>query len=150
MPVSEDDVRCELAKVPSAFLDGLRAVLLLGGSKRQEKISRKLFYYGRYESSAIFLHPYPITRLAFEPPVALKPNVAEEYARAGAEVTQSNGKFRVSFEIPALRKFYLANVLMHELGHHVDRENDRRKSPDRSEGFAHWFATEYGFRLRRR
>jgi len=45
-----------------------------------------------------------------------------------------------------VRRFLLDDVLLHEIGHHLDRHNFARKSNRKIEGFAEWFATENGFR----
>ena len=42
----------------------------------------------------------------------------------------------------ALRRFYLLDVLLHELGHHVGRLDDRHKDRKTAERFADWFALE--------
>lgn len=39
-----------------------------------------------------------------------------------------------------LRRYYLRNVLTHEIGHHVDTWNETSKGKER---FAHWFEREY-------
>ena len=48
------------------------------------------------------------------------------------------------FTDDAIRRFYLWDVLVHEIGHHVDRFHPDR-STKRSERFAEWFARTYGF-----
>jgi hypothetical protein len=44
-------------------------------------------------------------------------------------------------ELNSLRRFYLRNVLMHELGHHVDRKNLTKKDREK---FAEEFARTHG------
>ena len=58
IPVDETDIRNELQQVPNAYLADLAGVILLGGSKKQEKTFRNNFAYGRYGSNVIFLHPF--------------------------------------------------------------------------------------------
>ena len=60
---------------------------------------------------------------------------------------ESAGTFNSDEE--SLKRFYLQDVLMHELGHHVDSPNFISKSDKKAEGFAEWFASEYGYRLAR-
>jgi hypothetical protein len=45
----------------------------------------------------------------------------------------------------AVRVFLRRDVLMHEIAHHLDRDNFRSKSTRKSEYFADWFATTHGF-----
>ena len=70
-----------------------------------------------------------------------KPSELQSYIKAGAKIV-SNGKgVTVQFDTPTLRTFYLRDVLIHELGHHVDSWNsgfaDREK-------YAEWFVREQG------
>jgi hypothetical protein len=44
-------------------------------------------------------------------------------------------------ELTSLRRFYLRNVLMHEIGHHLDTQNLTRKDRER---FAEQFANTHG------
>jgi hypothetical protein len=46
------------------------------------------------------------------------------------------------FNLDTLKDFYLTDVLVHEIGHHVDRE--RRVDHHTEEAFANWFAQEHG------
>lgn len=148
MPVTLGEVEALMADLPQAFTDGIKAVFLLGGSRQQEK-SWSRFCYGRYGSNLIYLHPFPRARLrrAYKRPPA--PHRMEEYRRAGAEIYRKADRTIVEFTPAALRDFYLRDVLMHEIGHHNDRHNFGKKRQCREEPFAEWFATEYGFRLRR-
>lgn len=72
------------------------------------------------------------------------PNIKREYERAGATYYFKNNFWHREFTIESLKQFYLNDVLLHEIGHHVDRKNN--KSNNQSERFAEWFAGEYGFR----
>jgi hypothetical protein len=146
MPVTLSEIQSVFQTIPKKFTDGLSAVFLLGGAKKQEK-SWSTFTYGRYGGNIIYLHPYPKKYLVREYTSPPKPHILMEYKRAGASTTEKSGKFIVEFTLGALRQFYLRDVLMHEIGHHVDRANFGKKSRRREESFAEWFATEYGFRL---
>ena len=53
----------------------------------------------------------------------------------------------VRFDARSLKKLYLQDVLVHEIGHHADRANLGNTKDN--EAFARWFATEFGFRLPR-
>lgn len=149
MPVTIDEVKNLLRSVPQQFVSGLEGVFLLGGSKKQALSWVNFAAYGRYGRNKIYLHPYPkkyLIRRYSSPP---KPHVLIDYKRTGALITEKPGKFIVEFTPDALRQFYLRDVLMHEIGHHVDRDNFGKKPRRREESFAEWFATEHGFRLRK-
>ncbi|MFZ5617052.1 MAG: hypothetical protein ACOZAA_07010 [Pseudomonadota bacterium] len=148
MPVTLDEVREAVSQVPSQFTAGLEAIVLLGGSVRQRKAA-KTYCYGRYMlCQVIVLHPFPKLMLRREFKRGLRPDIRVEYIRAGASVIEKNGARIVEFTESALRDFYLRDVLMHEIGHHADRKNLGKKPLRKEEGFADWFALEYGFRLR--
>lgn len=148
LPVDEASIRKTLEAVPNRFLADLAGVIALGGSKKQEKTYKNLFAYGRYEPNVIFLHPFPRKYMDERWKVIPKPSVLHEYERAGAAITRDGKHWRFRFDEESLRQFYLRDVLLHELGHHVDRENFRSKTDRKAEGFAEWFASEYGYKLR--
>lgn len=150
MPINKRTVRETLASVPSEFLTGLSAVFLLRGSKKQEKVFKSRFCYGRYSQNVIFIHPYPKKYMVQKWSTLPKPSVLNEYERAGAKVTPDGEHWCIQFDEASLKQFYLRDVLLHELGHHVDSANFRFKTNQKAEGFAEWFASEYGFRLRQR
>ena len=77
----------------------------------------------------------------------MKPSDWQRYEVAGATMEKDGKRWKISFSAKALKRFYLHDVLIHELGHHVDRNNLHRygrSTPD-AEGFAEWFAREYGY-----
>lgn len=148
MPVTLDEVSAAVGSVPEKFTEGLEAVILLGGSDRQAK-ARKKFSYGRYMLwEVIILHPFPKSRLRQHFSGGFRPDLRREYVRAGASVIEKPGQTVIEFSEDALRKFYLYDVLMHEIGHHADRKNLGKKPLRKGEGFAEWFANEFGFRTR--
>jgi hypothetical protein len=74
-----------------------------------------------------------------------KPHYLLEYRRAGAEIREDDGDgVEIRFNAASLRKFYLRDVLAHEIGHHVDGRV--RRTNRQAEAFADWFATEYGYK----
>jgi len=150
MPIDEPGIRETLDAVPRKFLTGLKAVVVLGGSKKQEKTSNSLFAYGTYTSNVIFLHPFPKKFLDQIRKGLPKPSALQEYERAGAKITRDGKYWRMQFDENSIKQFYLREVLLHELGHHVDSENFRFKTHRKAEGFADWFAAEYGYKLRLR
>jgi hypothetical protein len=144
-PLTRANISDTLAKVPFEFTEGLDAVILLSGSTKLAKVSRRQFCYGTYLDGRVFLAPFPkslLLRTYKRPP---KPSILLEYKRAGAEVRETAQGLVVEFSVDALTRFYCRDVLLHEVGHHVDRHF--KKTERKHEGFADWFATEHGYRL---
>jgi hypothetical protein len=146
MPVTASEVEAVLATIPDRFIESLNGVFLLGGTNKQLKASRHMVY-GMYRFPKIYLHAFPLRRLKTVYKTSPKPSNLIEIKRTGAQITERNGECVVEFNQDSLRTFYLRDVLMHEIGHHVDRKNQNKKPLWKEEGFAEWFATEYGFRL---
>lgn len=107
-PCRAGDIEAQLAKCPTEFLMGLRAVFILSGTTKQLKSwRRRRAFYGQYWRSCVFLHAYPFGRA----------------------------------DLHWLRRFYVCDVLMHEIGHHVDVGNVGKKDRERfAEEFARTFA----------
>jgi hypothetical protein len=146
-PLSREDIKDTLLKVPGAYTRGLQGVFLLSGSAKLSKVARSLYCYGTYWLHCVFLAPFPKIMqdsCYMRPP---KPSILREWIRSGAEVQQTPDGLRVRCDGQAIRRFYIRDVLLHEIGHHVDRH--WMKPNRKKEGFAEWFATEYGFRMRR-
>lgn len=107
---SREQVERRLSRMPSEYLNGLRAVFLLAGTRKQQRCwSSSLYCYGFYWHSCIFLCAY------------LFDHARHQY-------------------IDDLRAFYLDDVLVHEVAHHVDRF--RSADRDTKEGFAHAFVQQ--------
>lgn len=147
IPIDEASIRETLETVPAEFTVDLSAVIVLGGSKKQEKVFKSVFAYGRYFSNTIVIHPFPKKHMDRKCKSLPKPSVLNDYKRAGATITPEGKRWCIRFDEKSLRQFYLRDVLLHELGHHVDAENFRSKSARKAEGFAEWFASEHGYRL---
>lgn len=91
-PCKRAEIRRRLELMPQSSRKDLRAVFLLGGTRKQEKSWwSKLGCYGMYWKSCVFLFAHP-----FQLP---------------------NG-----YTLDNLRNFYLDDVLNHEVAHHIDRE----------------------------
>jgi hypothetical protein len=141
-PVEVEDVRKLLSGVPSDFLNSLRGIYLLGGTSKQLRASKKRFRYGCYGSGRIYLYAFPrwmLTELWGRLP---KPTIVEEYKRMGAQWKQSDSGWWLEFDRSSLKRFYLFDVLLHELGHHVDKRVWSRDT-ESAERYAEWFAQEY-------
>ena len=93
-PVTQNDVKDILGRIPNEFLLGHEYIFILGGSSKQIK-AQKLFRYGCYSSNKVFLHAFPkilITQCFSKP---LSPARAQEYEIAGATISQLRGKYTV-------------------------------------------------------
>jgi hypothetical protein len=104
------EVKIYLERMQPASRQGLRAVFLLAGTRKQEKSWRsKLGCFGTYWRSCVFLcaHPYQLPR---------------------------------GYSLDHLRRFYLDDVLVHEIAHHFDRE--RIADTKTKEAFAHAYVQE--------
>jgi hypothetical protein len=141
-PVEADDIRKLLSCVPSYFLHSLESIYLLGGTSKQLRASKKSFRYGCYEPGRIYLYTFPRRMLKDHWGQLPKPTIVEEYKRMGAEWKQNNLGWWLEFDQSSLKRFYLFDVLLHELGHHVDRRIWRRDT-ESAERYAEWFAQEY-------
>lgn len=148
LPLTKHCIRATIDSIPAEFTRELEGVVTLGGSRKQERVFRSIFAYGRYFSGSIWLHPFPKSFMVSELTSLPKPHILNEYRRAGAKIEGENNHWTISFDEDSLRTFYLRDVLLHEIGHHVDALNKMTKTHKKSEGYAEWFASEYGFRLR--
>lgn len=134
-PWTVEDVVGVLRRVPAAFVAGLAAVYLMGGTARQGR--RRALTFGMYSDAGIYLFPVLERRLAEGWPTSANPANLSKYTRFGAAVTPlSRGAATVIFDDQNLRRFYLYDVLLHELGHHVDRSGAAKNG----ERYALWFA----------
>lgn len=117
-PCTATQVRQRLRRFPREWLDGLRAIFLLGGSRKQLSAwhgSRRSCCVGAYHDSG-FIH---LCALPF------------------AEVRC----------LDETRTFFLDDVLVHELAHHLDRRRQRRF--DRVESYAEGIVQQERARRRR-
>lgn len=153
LPLHKDFVRpfdcadvIEILKlIPQKMLRGLTSIALLGGSKRQARVANSgLWSYGRYRPTRIYLCAYPRSQMQWTTQHLSFPSARLAYLRAGVTVTHRSGSWHLEFTDESLRRFYLWDVLIHEIGHHVDRFH-RDQSTSRAERFAEWFARTYGF-----
>ena len=148
-PFDASDVHALLETVPRGFLRDLEAIYLLGGTRRQQKTSRgRLFRYGAYGDGVIAINAFPRDLLR-EPYRHLPaPHVVNDYRRIGAEFVPDRHGWILRFCPRSLRRFYLYDVLLHEIGHHVDRFHPDRCTR-RAERYAEWFASKHGRQHRR-
>lgn len=140
-PVTVDEIRERIARLPAEFREGIEVVQL---SRMTRK--RGLFpCYGMQWGPNIYLYPIEesLQELYVHPPL---PSQQIEAKMFGGKWTRQDGYWKLSWTRESIRDFYLNNVLIHEIGHVHDRRNTN--SADR-ERFAEWFAVEYGYRASR-
>ena len=146
LPITSQEIEETLNRIPQEFLVDLKGILLLSGSKKQLNAYRSdLFRFGTYAYQTIFLFPFPKEQLITKSKRLPAPNIRREYERAGATYTFKDNSWQREFDHNSLKNFYLKDVLLHEVGHHVDR-NSTNKNYKQAERYAEWFATEYGFK----
>jgi len=149
-PFSPEAVRDALAVLPGEFVSGLDAVYLLAGSSKQAKVALgDLSRYGCYGYGKIFLYAFPKRTMAYRLKRSPKPSVMQQYVRAGATLIQDSGGYELRFTESALRQFYLTEVLLHEVAHHVMRDGPQ-KNRRAEERFADWFAHNRAQKLKRK
>jgi hypothetical protein len=138
-PFDAEAVRDVIEQVPAEFVVGLSGIILLGGTRKQDKVCYSLFHYGCYGGNRIYLHPYPRRRMVRWLGTRADPWFVQEFGPHGAEFVEDRGSRKMVWSEDSLRRYYLHNVLLHELGHHVDKRDANRR---KSERFAEWFAAE--------
>ena len=141
--VTPEQIRRRLSELPRELVEPLEVVQLSGMTRK------KLLFpcYGMQWGGGVYL--YPIAEDLVEhfrrPP---RPAQQIEAAMYGGQwEAQSDGSWQLLWTQAAIEDYYLNNILMHELGHLVDRRN--RGYADR-ERYAEWFAIHYGYRPRNR
>lgn len=137
--VTVDDIVDLLHRIPAEYLRELPRIVLLGGTNRQASLRFDDGVFGHYDATGIFLHAYPRRHLAVEWRWTVRSESLDEFLRWGATHEPTPLGTRLRFDASSLRDFYLYDVLLHEIGHHVDR---RRQQDDAAERFAHWFSDE--------
>lgn len=134
-PCSVNDVVTVLVSVPPRCLSELGGVYLMAGTTKQSRA--RVLTHGMYFRDRVYLFPVPARRLVDGWPCSSKPTDIQKLVAFGATVSPSPRRgVTVTFDEESLRRFYLFDVLLHELGHHVDRQ---RTSGD-AERYARWFA----------
>jgi len=157
-----DDITHILRNVPIADLEGI-ALIVLRQPKRKEEIINPV--WGRYVQyavidefcgSAIFLETLEVS----EPTrwsKSLSPDLQAELARLkndGHSVTTTKRHHIVSANLASIRATQLYRTLLHEIGHHVDRQRNEEafdaKPSKEKEVFAHRYADELRKNLNRK
>jgi len=134
-PWTAEEVAEVLRGVPAHFLSELEGVFSMAGTTKQRRL--QVLTHGMYYRNRIYLFPVPSERMAKGWRCSPKASEVQRYQRFGAQVkSPSRGGKSVMFDEASLRRFYLYDVLLHEVGHHYDQG----RSGQEGERFARWFA----------
>lgn len=139
--VTEHDVRQRLSELPAKFTAPLQVVQL----SRMTRKKRSFPCYGMQWGTALYLYPIEAELVEYfgRPP---RPAEYNETRLFGGKWEHRGGSFwKLTWSPATIRDFYLNNVLIHELGHLLDKRNTSYQDRER---FAEWFAIEYGYRGR--
>lgn len=138
-PVTRDEVRERIEQLPKSFTRDLEVVQFSRMTRKRHQFP----CYGMHWGWSIYL--YPIEEILVEaysrPPLPAQKIEAEMYG--GRWVEAPKGLWHLEWTEASIKDYYLNNILIHEIGHLVDRRNTRR---DARERYAEWFAIEYGYR----
>ncbi len=137
--LSPAEIRDRLAQLPQEFIAPLEVIQL----SRMTRKKLSFPCYGMQWGQTIYLYPVEETLVEqFRSPP--KPSQIIEAQMYGAQWEQeSGGLWKLVWTERALKDFYLNNILIHELGHLLDKRNSN--SVDR-ERYAEWFAVQYGYK----
>jgi hypothetical protein len=137
--VQADEVRDRLGQLPEWMLEPLEIVQL----SRMTRKKRLFPCYGMQWGTSLYLYPIEETLVeTFDSPP--KASVFNEAKMYGGRWEHSEGNlWRLHWNLPSIRDFYLNNILIHELGHLLDQRNCSAVDRER---FAEWFAIEHGYR----
>jgi hypothetical protein len=137
--VTSDEIRRRLARLPAEFVRLLDVVQLCQMTRKK----RGAPLYGMQWGTTVYLYPIEVNLVETydAPPKPLRLNEARLYG--GRWEQQAPQRWNLVWTEAAIKDFYLNNILIHELGHVVDRRNSRSVERER---FAEWFAVEYGYR----
>ncbi len=141
-PITVEEVRQQIARLPSRLIKGLEVVQFSGMTKK-----RALFpCYGMQWGSAVYLYPIEDTyeEIYENPPTPQQRIDARMY---GGKWEFDHSYWILKWTKNTIRDFYLNSVLIHEIGHINDDRNRRSKDRER---YADWFAIEYGYRTSRK
>lgn len=139
-PCSIADVIEMLNKIPHEFLIGLRGIYLLGGTAKQKRGGDPIDGVYDYIDFKIYLAAWLKRDFVLSGPQLPPPHAMSEYKRAGVKIERVKGGWECHFDEQSLRRYYLESVLLHEIGHHVARNEN--KSYRKNENFADWMAIE--------
>ena len=140
--ITEQQIRERLEELPARFVAPLDVVQL----SRMTRKKKTFPCYGMQWGSTIYLYPVEagLVEYFYRAP---SPAVMTDTRMFGGRWHQDGLGWRLAWTEETIRDYYLNNVLIHELGHLLDRRNSSYRDRER---FAEWFAIEYGYAPSRR
>ncbi len=136
--VTAKEIIARLALLPDWMVEPLQVVQL----SRMTRKKCTAPCYGMQWGPAVYL--YPLEESLIETfPKPPSPAQRVEASMFGARWRQAGSVWHLHWSEPAIKDFYLNNVLIHELGHLLDSRNGGYADRER---YAEWFAIEYGYR----
>ena len=137
--VTPAEIRDRLNRLPRQMIESLDVIQL----SRMTRKKRSFPCYGMQWGTTLYLYPLEDSRVEY---FDRSPNPAQfnEACMFGGRWDQDEcGGWMLIWSEPAIKDFYLNNILIHELGHLLDNRNNNYVDRER---FAEWFAIEYGYK----
>ncbi len=140
-PVMINEVRERLLLLPKSVVEQVEVIQLSRMTRKRQHFP----CYGMQWGASVYLYPIEesLTETYGSPPT---PQQRVEAQMFGGRWSEEAGEWKLRWTEKALKDFYLNNVLIHEVGHIIDRRNTRTEDRER---YANWFAIEYGYRASR-
>lgn len=145
-PCSIEDLVDFLAKVPFQFLIGLKGIYLLGGTAKQLRGAPLPDGVYNPDDQRIYLMAWRRADLNRFWTTLPKPHCLNEYKSSGAKIERVKGGWELRFDQESLRRYVLNIVLLHEIGHHIERHEKRDHQS--SENFAEWMVQEIAKKMK--
>ncbi len=141
--VTPEEVRDRLAELPGHFTESLEVVQF----SRMTRKKRNYPCYGMQWGTTIYLYPVEselIEHFSKQP----RPQQWNEARMYGGRWERDGALgWKLIWTVPAIKDYYLNNILIHELGHLLDEKNTGYEERER---YAEWFAVHYGYRPSKR
>ena len=155
-PCALEDIRQQLALMPEQDLEGLLAVGLTPPKREDRRYHGTYWYWSwRMKTPVIHIYAWPST-LSYT--TRQNYSVGEVEQRFAVELMYGMRAERVGrrllcrWELECLRRYLAEHVLLHEIGHHVQRRQRVRAGLSSFPGYAasEQFADDYALSWRRR
>jgi len=124
-PISVEDAKEAIQALPESDYKGITHIWLRRFNKSEYEKGRlplAEFICGS-GVRVIILYPFPknmVMNLGFKKPSARK---VKELNKWCGDIKNTKGSWNLKWNIVALKKYYINNLLYHEVGHHVDWYN---------------------------
>ena len=141
--VGPDDIRKRLSMLPAWMLEPLEVVQLSQMTRKKKRFP----CYGMQWGNTLYLYPIEESLVEYYVRPPRPAQRVEATQHGGKWVAEAPGCWKLEWSTTAIKDFYLNNVLIHELGHLLDKRNTSYVDRER---YAEWFALEYGYKSSRR